>query len=345
MIRWILCLVVSCLSAETISTFYGPLEVEEPVLLELIHSPAMQRLKQVHQYGVSYYTAYREEFNRYDHSIGVFAVLRKNGASLEEQIAGLLHDVSHTVFSHVGDWIFGKENQEDDYQNTIHTLYLSYAGVEEILLKYGFTVGQVNPKNGKCAMLEQPLPNLSADRIDYNIQGAYHQNFLTKDEAIELFHDLQFLDGRWVATRKDLLKQITQFSLFMMEHCWGNAWNYVVSRWLADAMIRGLDLGLLSWREIHFGVDEEVWDKLAYSEDPFIKERMYRVQHPDGYYVCVDPVEATLVAKCRCRGVDPWVMREGEIVRLTAIDSDLASAFKAVQERAALGWPIKLLQP
>ena len=38
--------------------------------------------------------------HEYKEYICADTILRKNGASLEEQIAGLLHDVSHTVFSH-----------------------------------------------------------------------------------------------------------------------------------------------------------------------------------------------------------------------------------------------------
>ena len=58
-----------CLSlelfSERIETFYGEVEVEEPVLIELIHSPAVQRLKSIHQYGVAYYTTHHEEYNRF----------------------------------------------------------------------------------------------------------------------------------------------------------------------------------------------------------------------------------------------------------------------------------------
>ena len=124
-------LIQSSLFSATILTFYGVLEVEEPVLLELIDSQAFQRLKSIHQYGVSYYTTHREEYTRYDHSLGVFAILRLKNASLEEQIAGLLHDVSHTVFSHVGDWIF----QENEYQDLIHSDFLERYGLGDILRK------------------------------------------------------------------------------------------------------------------------------------------------------------------------------------------------------------------
>ena len=152
------CCFLSVLKAEPIETFFGAIDVEEPVLLKLIKSPAMQRLKGIHQYGVAYYTTHREEYNRFNHSMGVFAVLRKNRASLEEQISGLLHDISHTVFSHVGDWVFGKEYQEDDYQSTIYKLYLSHSGIEEILLRHGYNVNGVLPKAKLLSCLSSRCP-------------------------------------------------------------------------------------------------------------------------------------------------------------------------------------------
>src|ERR1700722_5435982 len=243
------CLLSTFVFAEVIQTFYGPVEVKEPILLELIHSPAFKRLKHVHQYGVAYYTTHREEYNRYDHSLGVFAILRKNKASLEEQISGILHDVSHTVFSHVGDWVFGKEYQEEEYQNMIFKMYISHSGIEDILIKYGYTITQVQAKSKQFTMLEQPLPNLCADRIEYNLQGAYYRHFLTKEEVLELYEDLKFEDGRWIGTRIDLLKKLARFPLFMTRDCWGAASNYALSRWLSDAIVRGLIKGGLLWEE------------------------------------------------------------------------------------------------
>ncbi len=343
MLRNIFFLCCSCsvfLYGEIVETFYGPIEVEEPVLLELIKCPAVQRLKHIHQYGVAYYTTHREEYNRYDHSIGVFAILRKNGASLEEQISGMLHDVSHTVFSHVGDWVFGKEYEEKDYQNTIHTIYLFNSGIEEILMKYGHTLCQIQPGSKEFILLEQPLPNLCADRIDYNLQGAYYQNFLTKEEVLDLYADFKFVDGCWVGTRIDLLKKLALFSLYMTQECWGSVSNYALSRWLADAILKGLETGILSWKEVHFGRDCDVWNQLTRAKDPFIQERMHRIAHPNHYFKLVDPKEAEIFIKFKCRGIDPWIVYDGQTIRLSYIDSDLAKELETVKKRAAEGWPI-----
>lgn len=333
-------LLFASLSADTIQTFYGPIDVTEPVLLELLESPALQRLKSIHQYGVSYYTTHREEYNRYDHSVGVFALLRMKGAPLDEQISGLLHDVSHTVFSHVGDWVFGKEYENHDYQTTIFNFYVAMSGLEEILHHHGFTIGQISPNNKQFVMLEQPLPSLCADRIDYNIQGAYHRNFLTKEEALELFHDLQFEGGKWVAERSDLLTKMARFSIFMTDDCWGNWLNYVLSRWLADTLLEALRTGLITWRDLHFGIDQEIWDRLQASDHLFIRERMQKIESPHRYCAVGEPSTTTFYFKCR--GVDPWVKQKDEIVRLTSIDPKFKEELESLRARAKKGTPIRM---
>jgi HD superfamily phosphohydrolase len=332
----------TALFAEKIETFYGSFDVEEPVLLELIHSPPFERLRQIHQYGVSYYTTFREEYTRYDHSLGVWAILRSKGAPLDEQIAGLLHDVSHTVFSHVGDWIFKQMDFEEDYQTLIHDRYIVESGLEVILKKHGYTAEQIHPKNLRFKRLEQPLPDLCADRIDYNIQGAFFQNFLTKEEALRLFADLDFIDGRWVIHSTELAGKLARFSLYMTEHCWGSAENHVTSSWLADAILHSIKTGLFTLKEIHFGVDDEIWQQLRASKDPAITSAMAKVIDPSTHYQLVSPEQAQEIVPFKCRGIDPWIAQNRSLKRLSALDADYARELQRVKELSAKGWPLKL---
>ena len=97
---------------------YGEFEVDK-VLEELILSKPVQRLKGIHQGGASYLVNEKWNVTRFDHSIGTMLLIKILGGSLEEQIAGLLHDVSHTAFSHVIDFVF--ENKEEDYHEKIYS--------------------------------------------------------------------------------------------------------------------------------------------------------------------------------------------------------------------------------
>lgn len=323
------------LYSDIIETFYGEIEVNEPVLLELIHSPAFQRLKEIHQYGVGYYTTHREEFTRYEHSLGVFTLLRENGRSLEEQIAGLLHDVSHTVFSHVGDWIFNHQNDEVDYQSLTHADFIEKSGLKAILEKYGFTVEGILPKESLFPALERPLPNLCADRLDYNIEGAYHRGVLTKEEAIALFHEIRFIDSNWISKDTPLLKKLVRFSIDMSKSCWGSPMNYVLSMWLADAIQRGLDTGLLTMDEIRFGTDSQVWNKLL--DDPV----MDKLQNPFNYIAFCSDEDEDLHINSKYRGIDPLVMVDGEPKRLTSLDPELKKEFEEGEKIHSQGWGVK----
>ena len=343
MLRPLIFLALFCttLWASQIETFYGPVEIEEPVLLELIESPAFQRLKHIHQYGISYYTTHREEFTRYDHSLGVFYLLRSQHRSLTEQIAGLLHDVSHTIFSHVGDWIFNQQNQETDYQTLTHCDYLEKSGLATILRKHGYTPETLLPKQEYFPALEQPLPTLCADRLDYNIQGAFHQGFITHQEAIHLSHEIQFIDGEWISNEHDLLKKLVRFSLFMTQDCWGNGTNYVLSMWLANAILQGLNIGTLTIEQIRFGTDQEIWNYLLISDDPLIQKNMQMIQRPFDYHCFTNKEEANLFITCKFRGIDPLILINDKRVRLTTTDPILAEEYETAKTRMNSGWAIR----
>lgn len=332
------------LLARPVQTFYGTIEVNEPILLELLDSEPMQRLKYVHQYGISYYTTHTEEYTRYDHSLGVFALLRLKGACLDEQISGLLHDVSHTVFSHVGDYVFYPERHQDVYQDDIHAWFLKEYGLEKILKKYGYTVRGVLHKSGKFPALEQSLPNLCADRIEYNLQGAFHRGFLTKNEITEIVNDLVFDGEKWISTKPDLMKKLVKFSLHMSRECWGSPENYLMSSWLSEIIHKAVKLGKLSMNDVHFGVDDTIWKNIRSISDSYIKERFEKIFNVHNYYVLVAPDKADIQPIMKFRGIDPWIKKDDGIHRLTSLDQNLEQEYQQVKKEMASGWPIKWIQ-
>ncbi|NGX39364.1 MAG: hypothetical protein KR126chlam1_00690 [Chlamydiae bacterium] len=331
--------------SKPVETFYGTIEVTEPLLLELIESAPMQRLKKVHQYGVSYYTSHREEYSRYDHSLGVFAILRLKGASLKEQVAGLLHDVSHTVFSHVGDFVFQHDASRDSYQDKIHEWFLEKYGIGKILKKHGYTVAEVHPDSGAFHALEQDLPDLCADRIDYNLQGAFHRGFLTKKEALTLLESMVFEEGRWESSRPDLMKKVVRFSLFMTEDCWGSADNYLKSTWLAEVIIKAIQLKKITWEDVYYGTDDRVWVTLKGIDDPYISERFQKILHPQNHFQLSDKGSADLEVRQKFRGINPLIRSGSELKRLTEWDTAIAGEYYLVKKRMEKGWSIKMLSP
>ncbi|MEW6723088.1 MAG: HD domain-containing protein, partial [Candidatus Micrarchaeota archaeon] len=142
---------------------YGEFEIGEPVLAALIRSPDVQRLKGIAQYGIPYDYYPVPGFSRFDHSLGVMLLLRRLGASIEEQAAGLLHDISHTAFSHVTDYVFTEDG--GNHQDERHLAYFYATGLPAVLEKFGMDPWRV-AMTDLHPLLEREAPDLCADRID-----------------------------------------------------------------------------------------------------------------------------------------------------------------------------------
>src|SRR3954453_8759211 len=90
---------------------YGEVTIDDPRLLALIACPTFQRLGGIKQAGPSAFAFPFKTVTRLEHSLGVYLLLRQLGADRREQVAGLLHDISHTAFSHAVDFVFSSEEQ------------------------------------------------------------------------------------------------------------------------------------------------------------------------------------------------------------------------------------------
>jgi len=115
---------------------YGSFNISSPLIAALIESKPFQRLKNISQMGPPTTFYHIKNYSRYEHSIGVFLLLKHLGASDNEQIAGLLHDVSHTTFSHVIDWVVGTGKNEN-YQDDQHFNFIKKTEIVRILKMNG----------------------------------------------------------------------------------------------------------------------------------------------------------------------------------------------------------------
>ncbi|MFT4325998.1 MAG: HD domain-containing protein [Candidatus Woesearchaeota archaeon] len=151
-----------------IDSVYGEFEIENPLLEELISCQTVQRLKGISQQGLPECLYHKKTYSRYEHSVGVLILLTKLGADNNEQIAGLLHDISHTAFSHLIDWVLGDPSKED-HQDSMFAHILKQSEIPTILNTYGIHADQFYDLE-QYSLLEQDAPHLCADRIDYTLR-------------------------------------------------------------------------------------------------------------------------------------------------------------------------------
>lgn len=324
-----------------IPSAYGTISIEDPLTCELILSPAFQRLKEIHQYGVVHFVTPTEPYSRFDHSIGVYYLLKKIGASYEEQISGLLHDVSHTVFSHVGDYVFRNNSNDGSYQDDIHLWYLKESGLEEILNKYGLSGEKVYHGRDDFVALDQPLPHLCADRFEYNLQGGLLRGLLSQDDFNQILEQLSYRNGRWIIGNIPLAEKLGNCSLVMTETLWGSAWESLIYRYAADALKRAFAIDVITFHEFHFSTDDLVWNKLKESNDAHIKSCIENMIGIHDHYTLVHIGEEDILIKLKFRGIDPWVKTPDGECLLTEKSTAYACNYQNVNQTMQAGWPIK----
>lgn len=169
--------------------------VLDEVFVALMRTPAMLRLQGIHQAGAMHLVDERVRHTRFDHSVGVMLLIRQLGGTIEEQIAGLLHDISHTAFSHLIDYVLSHE--EEDFHERRYLEVLLDAEVIAVLQQHGFQVEQFADLE-QYKLLEYPLPGLCADRIDYTLRDMLLLGQLNISTTNWLLAGLIVVDGRIV---------------------------------------------------------------------------------------------------------------------------------------------------
>lgn len=317
-------------ATRTIKTLYGSVDVSEPVILELLDSVPMKRLQHINQYGVMAFVRPEQKYTRYEHSLGVFYLLRHFGATLEEQVAGLLHDISHTAFSHIADFLHGTHKDKYSYQDKIFKEYLDKTGVLAILKKHGLERVADYGTKVEYKILKDNLPNLCADRLEYNLYGGLVEEWITPEEIRSLVAALRYQDGQWIFTTKEAAERFAKLSIDLSVQNWCSAENAVASTTLAAILKEGFAQGVVTEDDFHFSTDAIVWQKLRAADDATIKKLFKRLDALDSCYQAGTPEQHDLYFSGKFRGIDPLVFSaDGKSVqRLSQVSHTFALYLK-----------------
>ncbi|RVU62039.1 hypothetical protein BM74_22785 [Bacillus thuringiensis] len=316
---------------------YGEFKVD-PVVEELILSKSVQRLKGIHQTGASYLVNKEWNVTRFDHSVGVMLLVKKLGGSVEEQIAGLLHDASHTAFSHVIDYVF--DNRNESYHEEIFSSVVKNSEIPAILSKYGYNYEDILLDDSKWTLLERSAPELCADRVDYTLRDMYTYGYISLEEVHSLLEDVIAVDGKMVLQSVEMAEWFTEtyykevIDFFMKPmNIYGN-----------DMLVKTLKLALHK-RIIHADdfllEDDELISKLQLCND-YEVEALLRKVHPN-VNVKEDRNDYDLHQNNKVRLIDPPLLREGEVVPSSVVSENIRRMSDRAYEKAVRGMYVKVI--
>lgn len=309
---------------------YGPVSFTEPLILDLLQSAAVQRLHGVLQHGITALLGITRPVTRYEHSVGAMILVQRHGGSVGEQAAALLHDVSHTAFSHVADFVF-RGPQRISYHEEKRRERIAQSDIPAILAKHGLDwVDFLDDE--RYPLLEQPAPRLCADRVDYFLRDSAALGILTPTAAAELAGCLVTAESRLAVGSLDAARLFGYRYIEADEMSWSSTTAILLYELTSRAIGTAMERSVVTESDL-WGTDQALWDKLCQSKDPAVAASVKLIfRHRDFAVVESNP---TVRLRCKIRTIDPEVAGYGGLLPLSALDAEFRNYRDSYLKRRA----------
>lgn len=302
---------------------YGTVEISEPVVLELINSPALQRLKDVSQFG--YVKPYfpGSEHSRFEHSVGVYLLLNKFNAPLEEQVAGLIHDISHSAFSHCIDYAFTDNpniQAEQEHQDNFFNEYLLTTNIPQILEKYKLNYDSIID-DSHHPLKEKKLPDLCADRIDYCLRDTVAYKKINTEEAQFFINHLAVKDNTWIFTNYSAAQKFADLFYYANKNCYAGIKSAIMLGTVGQYLGYAIEKKYVTIKDL-YTTDTNVLNLLAkfHNHDTHLEKLFKRMNLQ--FEFREDSNNFDLKVGCKNRNVDPLFLENDVVKRVSDANPD-----------------------
>ena len=319
---------------------YGPVELSQPVIFELLSTRAVQRLGGVLQHGVTALIGVTRPTSRLEHSLGVMALVKRLGGGLDEQIAALLHDVSHTAFSHVIDYVFHNHDSQG-YHEEHKEAFIAGSDIPAALARHGYD-WRIFLHEQDFSLLEQPSPALCADRLDYFLRDSLDLGLASPEQVEQALARLVVHAGHIVIDDLDVARWMGYTFIAADQASWANFREVGLYELAAIAIRRGLEIGALTEADL-WTTDQQAWAKLHASPDPALQAALRRVSPATQFYWDADA--PTFWVSTKLRTIDPPVLVDGHRHPLSELDMQFSRQRQDYLQEKRGKWPIRVVMP
>ena len=295
---------------------YGGITINDPAVLEIINTPEFRRLEDIDHGGYSHIHFPGSKHTRFEHSLGVYELLRRCNASKEEQIAGLLHDISHSAFSHTMDYITADGSGKSQcHQDRIFLKYLKNSSIAGILDKYGFSIERIADDNN-FPLKENELPDICADRIDYSLRGFLCFKIAPREITNYFLEHLKSSANQWFFDNAQSAERYASLFKELNETCYCAPKTAHMFRTTAEYIKRALDYGYIDEEDLYTS-DSLVLDKiwLHHNRDLILNKLFLRMENKAAWEINENDYDFQVF--CKSRAVDPFYCDGVSLKRLS----------------------------
>jgi HD superfamily phosphohydrolase len=201
---------------------HGFITVTDDLLLRLIDTPELQRLRRIRQLGASYGTYHGAEQSRFGHSLGCTWVMQRilerlvhSGHPLPGEVrltalgAALLHDVGHGPFSHALEGQLTPGVGHEDWSRRIlledTQVHRALAAADQALPARVASV-LAGDYQGPRFVMELVSSQLDVDRMDYLLRDSLYTGVTYgRFDLHRVINTLQLVDERVVVQAKGVV--------------------------------------------------------------------------------------------------------------------------------------------
>ena len=261
---------------------YGSVDLDE-VQSEIIDTPELQRLRGIKQLGLVE-KAYPDGVNtRFAHALGVSYTAGKIADHLNldptekrlVQLAGLLHDIGHTPYSHTLETLLPEDHMVLTRKLVTGEEILNLPGagdVPKILRKYGIdpiTIGDLITEryHGKKYLQQIIHSEVDADQLDYLQRDTYFTgNKLGTVDLDYIINTMIIKDGRICVEEKGVTTLRSMFASRLAMY--DTVYIHRVSRIAETMLLKAVKLSL-----------EDLPDLTSYTDDELLTRLMIQASH------------------------------------------------------------------
>lgn len=162
---------------------YGQISVSSPLLISLIDTRAVQRMKHIRQLGVAFFTFLGADHSRFSHSLGCMRLMgevlehlvKEEGLRISPDLretalaAALLHDIGHCAFSHTLEGALGHHHEDMTAR-----LMMEDPQLKKLLGGRARELSALFTGKSSSVIKDLVSSQLDVDRLDYLVRDAHY---------------------------------------------------------------------------------------------------------------------------------------------------------------------------
>ncbi len=296
-------------------------------VIPFLRSPALQRMSWIWQNcGLEFSKLFNLYYpiSRLEHSLWVSMIIWNFTWDKKQTLAWLFHDISHSVFSHVGDFILWDAEKQESSEIYITEILLQDKVIMEELQKLWIQLWEVDNYE-LYSVADNKGPQLAADRLEYNLSTLVTLKSESTDSIKRIYEDIivlvneEGIDELWFQS-PDIAEFFGILTLKNDIEQYSSPEAVVSMDFFAEILKNMIEKWYMSYKELYTLEDIDVINLLEEAEDVEIQKKWkyYKNLSQCRIWEYIDEWGIFQVStKCKRRYVDPLVRDWNKNIRVS----------------------------